>query len=431
MLVPPDPNRRFVSKAEYKQVFAAGAQRDAHGFAFVDPAELKASNGAAGYYDWSPAPGFRFIALDTVSQGGIAGPGAEGNIDDPEFRWVERRLKAATARGELIVLFGHHPIRSLRFKVPDEAAPPCSGPDAHGHDTNPGCDLDPRPSTPVHDGPDLVALLHRYPNVIALVAGHTHENLVTPFPKPGGGGFWGIETAAEVDWPQQSRLIEIMDNEDGTLSIFGTALDQAAPLGIPASGTSAAAFSVTTLASIARALSYNDPQLGGGTGEGRTTDHNVELLVRDPRPPGRRGGTGSPCRARIAPRTAISRRALRAARRGLSASGTARDRDCAGGRRTKAGRVARVYAAVGRVVAGGCRFLRRDGRFAARRSCRRPLYLRVPTRYDRRRTITSWALRRRVALPRGVYDLTVRAVDVHGTAESRRHAGRFARFRVR
>ncbi len=42
-------------------------------------------------------------------------------------------------------------------------------------------------------------------------------------------GFWQINTASHVDWAQQSRLIEPMNNRDGTLSIFTTILDQAAP----------------------------------------------------------------------------------------------------------------------------------------------------------------------------------------------------------
>ena len=37
------------------------------------------------------------------------------------------------------------------------------------------------------------------------------------------------------------------------------------------------------LASLGREFAYNDPQAGLGSGEGRATDQNVELLVKDPR----------------------------------------------------------------------------------------------------------------------------------------------------
>ncbi len=288
MLVPPDPRRQYVSKLQYKQIFAGGRQADGHGFGYIDPGQLAASAGEAGYYAWSPVPGLRFIGLDTVSEGGIAGPSADGNIDEPQFRWLESELRAATDRDQLIVIFSHHAISSLTSEVPDEAAPPCTVNDPHGHDLNPGCDVDPRDSSPIHLGQDLTDLVHRYPHVIAWVAGHSHVNDIQAYPAPSGGGFWSIRTAAEADWPQQNRLLEVMDNRDGTLSIFGTILDHASEATAPPSGTAAVAMSLSQLASAARTMAYNDPQKGAracspACGEGGAGDRNVELLIPDPR----------------------------------------------------------------------------------------------------------------------------------------------------
>ena len=280
-LVPPDPRRGFVSKPEYRRLHAGG--RDAHGFAFVDPAEAAASRGAASYYAWSPKPGFRFIAIDTVSEGGIAGPSANGNLDDPQFRWITRTLEAARAAGEMVVLFGHHPPGSMTSPIADEQAGQCSDP----ANPRPGCDLDPRSSQPIHDGDDFRALLRRFPNVIALVSGHTHDNRAAP---SSGGRFWEIETAAELDFPHQNRLLEVMDNGDGTLSIFGTVLDHAGPIASPPSGTNAAGLGVPDLASIGRTVGFNDPQTSPASGDrgvgglGARKDRNVELLIADPRP---------------------------------------------------------------------------------------------------------------------------------------------------
>ena len=404
MLVPPDPARRFVSKAQYKAVEATGAQRDAHGFAFVDPAENRASGGAAGYYAWNPAPGFRFIALDTLSEGGVTGPSADGNIDDPQFRWLEGELRAATAEKRLIVLFGHHPVRSLTANVPDEAAPKCSAPDTHGHDTNPGCDVDPRSSTPIHLGGDLVALLHRYPRVVALVSGHTHENLVTPFPRVGG-----------------RRVLGHRDGGRGRLALAEPpARDHGQPrrdaLDLRHRARPRRADHAAGVRHLRERLRRRHPgrdrtgadlqRPAARRGHRRGQGHRPQRGAAPARPPagGARRRHGRDRRGvprALAPRSVIARRTLPATRSGLRASGVSTDRDCAGGRRTKAGRVARVYAAVGRIVPGGCRFLRRDRRFTARRSCRRPLYARIPTRYDRKRQRTTWTLRRRVALPRG------------------------------
>ncbi len=299
-LVPPDPRRRFVDKRQTKQIYAANGQDDAHGYAFVDEDENINSAFGASYYAWDPpeAPGTRFISLDTLSEGGIVEQSSNGNIDDPQFRWLERELEFASGSDKLIVVFGHHPIRSLSSNVADEAAGACAGaPHSHGdvpeHDHNPGCDIDPRTSTPIHYGEPaqrpsgssdetLSELFNRFPHVLAYVAGHTHENRVQPFTRSGGGVWWGIETSATADWPVQHRLVELMDNKDGTLSIFATVLDAASSASAPAPG-SAAAFDEAMLASLGRELAYNDPQAGLGSGEGSADDQNVELLVADPR----------------------------------------------------------------------------------------------------------------------------------------------------
>jgi 3',5'-cyclic AMP phosphodiesterase CpdA len=280
--VPPDPGRRFVSKPQYKALHDTPRTPNAHGFGLVDPAVEAASRGSAGYYEWSPRPGLRFIMLDTVAEGGALG--GDGNVDDPQFRWLEDELRAATSRDELVVLFSHHAIASLTAGTADEAARCTGRDDGHGHDEVPGCDLDPRTSTPIHLGADLTALLHRYPHVIAWVAGHSHVNAIEPFRAPDGrSGFWSIRTASEIDWPQQNRLLELMDNRDGTLSIFGTILDHAAPTAAPPSGTPAGRIDVADLAAISRVFANNDTQTGQPIGEGAQSSRNVELLVADPR----------------------------------------------------------------------------------------------------------------------------------------------------
>ena len=125
-----------------------------------------------------------------------------------------------------MIAYGHHTLATLSNTRTDEQAGACTPP-------KPGCDADPRKSTPLHRGTagakNVRDLFLKYPNVVAYVAGHTHDNRVDLFRK-GRSGFWQINTASHVDWPQQSRLIEVMDNRDGTLSLFTTLLDHAAPI---------------------------------------------------------------------------------------------------------------------------------------------------------------------------------------------------------
>lgn len=181
--------------------------------------------------------------LDTVAEAGtlITPTGnftSDGNIDNPQFNWLQGRLQAATAANELVLLFSHHAPESLVADAPDELALPCIlFRPALGHHLNAGCDLDPRNSSPIHLQADTVALLHQFPNVIAWVAGHSHENKINAFDNPSGpGGFYSIRVAAEADWPQQSRLLGVFDNNDGTVSIFGTLLDHVGQSVSPPSG---------------------------------------------------------------------------------------------------------------------------------------------------------------------------------------------------
>jgi metallophosphoesterase (TIGR03767 family) len=278
--VAPDPDRRIVTKGEYRNLMGGGRK---HGFAHTPRAELRASAGTASYYAWTPKRGIRFISLDTVAEGG----GSTGNLDNPQYLWLKGELTRAKRAGQLVVAFGHHTLDTMNNTRTDEQAGTCQPAD------EPGCDRDPRRSTPLHRGTEgrksVSALLKSAPNLISYVAGHTHANRVVFNRGRRGHGFWEINTASHIDWPEQSRLIEIMDNGDGTLSLFGTLLDHAAPAAAPAPGA-ASAFSPAQLASLARTLSFNDPQregvegsAGGGEKSGRRADRNVELLVRDPR----------------------------------------------------------------------------------------------------------------------------------------------------
>ena len=101
--------------------------------------------------------------------------------------------------------------------------------------------------------------------------------------QPGTDLWWEINTSAVADWPHQHRLIEVMDNRDDTLSIFGTVLDHASPATAPGPGN-ASSFIARQLASIGRTFGFNDPQSGPPSGEGDPQlDQNVEMLVDDPR----------------------------------------------------------------------------------------------------------------------------------------------------
>jgi hypothetical protein len=145
------------------------------------------------------------------------------------------------------------------------------------------------PPTPPDQLETVRCLLLRHRSVVAFVNGHEHSNRVTAITPagddvPAQNGFWEINTASHIDWPQQSRVIDLADNRDGTLSIFGTIVDHDSP---PEPGAGPATAAVERLGSISRELAFNDPQArhderGEGGGRGSPSNRNVELLIRNP-----------------------------------------------------------------------------------------------------------------------------------------------------
>ncbi len=77
---------------------------------------------------------------------------------------------------------------------------------------------------------ELRDLLLTHPCVVAWVNGHTHVHAVTAIRDDGyPGGFWQVTTASHIDWPQQARIIELLET-DGGLAIACTVIDSAAPV---------------------------------------------------------------------------------------------------------------------------------------------------------------------------------------------------------
>ena len=187
--------------------------------------------------------------LDTVNPNGYA----DGSIDQAQFDWLKTVLAASTDR--LVMVFSHH--------TSDTMTNPLVGT---------GGDAGPRVL-----GDAVLAELLAHDTVIAWVNGHTHKNQIWARPRAGGGGLWEINTASHIDWPSQSRIIEIADNRDGTLSLFTTIVDHAGP---PSSGGRTA--DSTKLAGLARELAANDWHNRGDGYGGAREARNVELVLPAP-----------------------------------------------------------------------------------------------------------------------------------------------------
>lgn len=141
-----------------------------------------------------------------------------------------------------------------------------------------------RTDEPRHDGAEVIALLSRFPNVVAWINGHSHVNRITPHAHATPArSFWEVNTASHVDYPHHARLIELTDNGDGTVSLFTTLVESAAP---HRTARDFDDLSAVGLASLYREVAYNAPGLAesmkGGVQEGWAGgpgDRNAELVV--------------------------------------------------------------------------------------------------------------------------------------------------------
>ncbi|MEU8685203.1 TIGR03767 family metallophosphoesterase [Streptomyces sp. NPDC048611] len=240
--VTPDERRAPFTRAEYLRAHLdpahTGPGPHGHGYtaAHLDGNRL--------YYTFRISDDVLGISLDTTDPGGHY----TGSVGDAQLRWLERTLKE-NEKGEKahVLVFSHHTGKTMNNTRPDPA----------------------RPHEKRHGGPELIEVLAAHPAVVGWINGHSHKNEVIPH-----GGFWEISTASHIDFPQLARVIELVDNHDGTLSLFTTLVESAAP-----HRTDFTDLSQTGLAALYRELSFNAPEartdLAGTAG-----DRNVELLLK-------------------------------------------------------------------------------------------------------------------------------------------------------
>ena len=246
--VTPDPARRLLERTDFMQAHLdspAVPGPVGHGWT--------QANIDTGQTWWTAdlTPYLRVFGLDTCNMAA----GADGAVPEDQFTWLEGQLAQCQAEGRLAMVCSHH----NSYTLENDAKPVWGG------------------QRLIH-AEEFIAMLLRYPVLVAWLNGHTHINTLTPHVRESGtGGFWEITTASCVDFPQQQQLVEFVDNRDGTMSLFVTALDHAAP-----PTWSPGDLSQTGLASLSRELSANAwlaiPPLRAGS----PLDRNVELLLPAP-----------------------------------------------------------------------------------------------------------------------------------------------------
>jgi len=259
-----DPRRAPFTPQQYIAAHLEKKNKGRHGPVGHGFAEGSDISGIA-YYTFSIGKGITGITMDSTNRIGFT----DGSLGDAQFRWIERVLTAGSSRyfdstghqsthaapDTYFILFSHHTSTTMNNLLPDPA----------------------NLFEPRHSGPELVALLQRFPNVLAWVNGHTHVNDINPRMGPTlERSFWEINTASHIDYPQQARLLEVVDNHDSTLSIFTTLIEADSPYQVKYDDRSPEG-----LASLYREFSLNDVHYDPAR-LGLPKDHNTELLLPNP-----------------------------------------------------------------------------------------------------------------------------------------------------
>jgi hypothetical protein len=138
----------------------------------------------------------RLIVIDSVNQFG----GWQGSLDEIQFAWLELEIASSD---KPVVLSSHHPLM-LMFN-----------------------DYAPTGQRICRD--EIRAMLLKYPQVILWLAGHEHRHHVEWIgSEKADVGFWQVETASHIDWPQQSRTVEVVRSTDGDIYVGLSVIDHIA-----------------------------------------------------------------------------------------------------------------------------------------------------------------------------------------------------------
>lgn len=228
-----DPRRRLNAPDDWAKLHLS-CNHDGHG--------LTEENAKFGTKYWSKDIGeVRLISLDTVNIYG----GWQGSLDEAQFAWLKKEL--ADSAPKYFILLSHHPLHSL---FNDYA------PDGRRIAVD-----------------ELREELLKHDRIILWLAGHDHDNRIKYIGEEGINGFWQIMTSSLIDWPQQGRLVEILEDQ-GQIVIATSLIDHESPTDLAQTISDLA--NPVNLAGLSRILSANHWQ------RRKANEFHVELAAGEP-----------------------------------------------------------------------------------------------------------------------------------------------------
>ena len=228
--VAPDADRRALNRDEWiAEFFNTRSVPAGHGFALA-----QAQTGFACYSFVPKAQlPLKVIVLDNTQRedDGSLDIHGHGFLDAQRWQWLQDELAAGSAAGQLMVIAAHIPLAVEETNPPQALAP-------GQKQSQMAWWINPDASAPVQNAvmlPDLIAELHRHPNLLLWLAGHRHLNAVKAFAGPTPeSSFWQVETSSLKDFPQLFRTFDIHLHSDGVVSVAATNVHPAVQEGTPA-----------------------------------------------------------------------------------------------------------------------------------------------------------------------------------------------------
>lgn len=250
--VPPDPhqfkpgnviadsNRRHFVGREF---IATHTQQVTSRPVFGFPKNLPSTD--YGYYSFYPKSGLplRMIVLDTALRLGTA----MGAIHESQYKnFLIPQLEDAKNKNELVVIISHHPSSTIKtLPVGRKEMLSHYQRSSELYEIMSQCLVGFENDNSHISRTQFEDTLKSYPNVILHLAGHRHCHEIRQVGEP-GHGYWEIQTSSLLNYPQQSRLVEIVNEGSQIGAIHTTIVDhQSEP---------------NSIAARARLLAYQDSQ---------------------------------------------------------------------------------------------------------------------------------------------------------------------------
>jgi len=238
-----DVERRAVERGEYaKMHLDSPGLPKGHGFTERNVQERTM------YYS-AFVGGVKLIVMDSVNHFG----GWQGSFDETQFAWIANEIVTSDRP---VVLASHHPLSKMFNDYSPSGRRICTA--------------------------EIEKMLVKYPQVILWLAGHEHRHHVEWVgTEMGVQGFWHVETSSHIDWPQQSRVVEVVRDSAGDIFIGMTVVDHAAGVHFGEAKTT------LEIAALSRLISANSWQKREELGaphplswaEGGIDDQNVVLRI--------------------------------------------------------------------------------------------------------------------------------------------------------